>query len=191
MTEENEDFSSLAGNLLIAMPSMADQRFSRSVVFLCAHTPEAAMGLVVNQLFGDTSFLQLLEQLEMEAAETMDDVKVHMGGPVEQGRGFVLHSTDVVREESLCVTEDIALTSSLEILREISAGHGPKQVLFALGYAGWGAGQLDAEIKANGWLHVAADSSIVFGADTGAKWDRALRSLGIEPSMLSVEAGRA
>lgn len=187
----DEDFTSLAGHFLIAMPGMADARFAKTVVFIWTHTPEAAMGVVVNRLFGTVSFEELLTQLEIEASAPVADLPVHLGGPVEQGRGFVLHSSELMREESLSVAEDIALTVSLDILRDIAAGRGPKRVLFALGYAGWGPGQLDQEIQANGWLTAPADSDILFDTDMDTKWDRAVRLIGIEPSMLSAEAGRA
>jgi len=180
--------TSLAGQLLVAMPQMQDPRFARAVVYVCAHNDEGAMGLVVNKLLDDVTWPELMKQLGVEGAPT--ERAVHFGGPVEAGRGFVLHSTDYVEPATLVVGA-MGLTATLEILRAIGKGSGPKQSLLALGYAGWGAGQLDAEMQANGWLSVAADSEIVFGANQGEKWQRALAKLGVDLLSLSGEAGRA
>jgi putative transcriptional regulator len=179
----------LAGHLLVAMPQMQDPRFTRSVVYLCAHNDEGAMGLVVNKLLEDVTWPELMNQLGVEAPSGAR--KIHFGGPVEAGRGFVLHSTDYVEPATLVVGGEIGLTATLEILRAIGKGTGPKQSLLALGYAGWGAGQLDAEMQANGWLSVAADAELVFGANQGKKWQGALAKLGVDPLSLSGEAGRA
>jgi putative transcriptional regulator len=148
------------------------------------------MGIVVNRVFGEVTFRELLGQLGIPTGIQIDR-QVHFGGPVESGRGFVLHSTDVVQKESLVVADGVALTGTLDILRAIAEGEGPRQSLFALGYAGWGPGQLDAEIYANGWLTVPADPSILFDDNLDTKWERALAGLGIDPLMLSAEAGHA
>ncbi len=189
--QDTSAFHSLAGHFLIAMPGMPDPRFAKSVVFVWTHSPDAAMGVVINRLFGTVSFTDLLSQLNIEAEAPVADLPVHLGGPVEQGRGFVLHSTDVMRQESLNITGGIALTVSLDILRDIAGGSGPEKVLFALGYAGWGPGQLDQEMQNNGWLTAPADADILFDPDINTKWERAVRLIGIEPAMLSAEAGRA
>ena len=183
---------SLAGQLLVAMPQMSDPRFARSVVYLCAHSGDAgAMGLVINKLLGPLTMGELFAQLEIEPKGAVSAHPVHFGGPVEAGRGFVLHTADYREEATLHVDGNIAVTATLEVLRAIGKGRGPRQSLFALGYAGWGPGQLDAEIQANGWLSVAADDDIVFSADCDAKWRRALSKLGIDLSMLSSDAGHA
>ena len=189
----------LNGQLLIAMPSMADKRFARSVVYICAHSGDGAMGIVINKLADDVKFRELLVQLDIVQARNepdlpggVDTIRVHRGGPVETGRGFVLHSGDFFLENAtLRIADGICLTATLEILRAISDGRGPDRALLALGYAGWGPGQLEFEMQANGWLHSQADSSILFDADIDAKYDRALAKIGVKPAMLSVEAGHA
>ena len=183
--------TSLTGQLLVAMPNMADPRFSRSVVYLCAHSADGAMGLVVNRLIDSLSFDSLLEQLGVEL-ETLDsDMPVHFGGPVESSRGFVLHSTDYLQDSTLVIEDDIALTATVDVLKAIARGEGPAQRVLALGYAGWAPGQLDAEIQANGWLLVPADHQLVFGLDNQGKWQQAMAKLGIDLSLLSNEAGHA
>lgn len=183
--------TSLTGQLLVAMPNMADPRFSRSVVYLCAHSADGAMGLVVNRLIDSLSFDSLLEQLGVEL-ETLDsEMPVHFGGPVESSRGFVLHSTDYLQDSTLVIEDDIALTATVDVLKAIARGEGPAQRVLALGYAGWAPGQLDAEIQANGWLLVPADHQLVFGLDNQGKWQQAMAKLGIDLSLLSNEAGHA
>jgi putative transcriptional regulator len=189
----------LDGHFLIAMPSMGDKRFARSVVYMCAHSGDGAMGIVINKLADDVSFRDLLVQLDIVQARNepdlpggVDKVRVHRGGPVETGRGFVLHSADFFLENAtLPIAEGVCLTATLEILRAIAEGRGPDQAVLALGYAGWAPGQLEAEIQANGWLHAAGDGSILFDDDVEAKYDRALAMIGIEPAMLSSDAGHA
>src|SRR5215467_26011 len=183
---------SLAGQLLVAMPQMQDPRFARSVVYICAHREDAgAMGLVINKPLGSVTMGELFAQLDITSGSFVKSRPVHFGGPVEGGRGFVLHTTDYNEEASLIVDDDVALTATLEILRAIGAGHGPHQSLFALGYAGWAPGQLDAEIQANGWLSVEADADLVFDDDIDGKWQRALGKLGVDLTMLSTDAGHA
>lgn len=182
----------LTGQMLIAMPGMADPRFDRSVIFLCAHSPEGAMGLVVNHVVADLSFSELLSQLEISPTDSVASVPVHMGGPVEHGRGFVLHSGEYHEgDATLQVDDTFAMTATLDILEDIAQGSGPEQSLMALGYAGWGPGQLEGEIARNAWLTCAASSELVFGDDPGSKWTRALGTLGIDPLTLSAAAGRA
>ena len=187
---ENSDIY-LTGQLLIAMPGMMDERFAKTVIYMCAHTEEGAMGLVLNQSLDRLSFTELLEQMGIEDAPQRTDVPIHFGGPVEAGRGFVLHSTDYSQEATLPIDDGIGLTATAEILKAIANGEGPRRCLLALGYAGWGPGQLDSEIRANGWLQVAADQDLVFGPDLSAKWNQAIGKLGIDPGMLSDSAGHA
>ena len=189
----------LDGQLLIAMPSMADKRFARSVVYICAHSADGAMGIVINKLAEEVSFRELLVQLEIvkpkrppRLPESVDGIRVHRGGPVETGRGFVLHTSDFFLDNAtLPIAEGICLTATLEILRAISEGRGPGRALLALGYAGWAPGQLEFEMQANGWLNSAADSDILFDADIERKYDRALAGIGVQSAMLSTEAGHA
>ncbi len=184
----------LTGQLLMAMPGMRDARFARSVVYICAHNEEGAMGLVINRLVGAITFPDLLKQLGIEPTDLTDEIRVHFGGPVESGRGFVLHSGEYTQDSTLQVDNKVALTATIDILKDMAVGLGPQQSLMALGYAGWGPGQLDTEIQANGWLHVEADSGLVFDQDLDSKWERAIEKLGISPSMLgrlSDDAGHA
>ncbi len=189
LTSKDDPF--LSGQLLIAMPGMKDERFSKTVIYMCAHTPEGAMGLVLNQALDTLTFPDLLEQLGIEEQVDDNNIRVHVGGPVESGRGFVLHSMDYHQEATLPVDDDIALTATIDILKAIARGRGPRKRLLALGYAGWGPGQLDGEIRANGWLQVPATHSLVFDTDLDTKWERAIATLGIDPMMLSDEAGHA
>lgn len=191
MSLRGADSPYLTGQLLIAMPGMRDERFSRSVIYMCAHTDEGAMGLVLNQIIDSLTFNQLLSQLGIDEAKSRSDVPVHFGGPVESGRGFVLHTSDYKQEATLEVDEEIGLTATIDILKAIARGRGPRRSLLALGYAGWGPGQLDSEIRQNGWLQVPADSQIIFDPEHDSKWERAISKLGIDPRMLSDEAGHA
>jgi putative transcriptional regulator len=189
----------LDGQMLIAMPSMGDERFARSVIYMCAHSADGAMGIVVNQPAAHISFSDLLVQLDVvPAAELIQlppqagGVKVLKGGPVDTQRGFVLHSADYFVENStLPIDEGICLTATLDILKAIARGAGPASAVLALGYAGWAPGQLESEIHQNGWLHCAADPELIFGADTENKYALALKKIGIEVGMLSSEAGHA
>lgn len=191
MSSSTQDTGFLDGQLLIAMPGMQDPRFVKAVVYMCAHSADGAMGLVVNRALEKLTLLELLQQLEIEVAGDAPAGSVHFGGPVEAGRGFVLHSPDYVQEGTLKVSDGVALTATLDILKAIAAGDGPRRHLLALGYAGWGPGQLDREIRANGWLTVDADEDLVFGAALDRKWDRAMAKVGIDPRMLSDAAGHA
>lgn len=191
MTIQTSDSPYFVGHLLVAMPGMSDQRFSKAVIYVCAHSDEGAMGLVINRPMRDISFPDLLAQLNLVQSNPGAAVPIQFGGPVEQGRGFVLHSPDYMQEATLVVDGGVALTGTVDILQAIAEGHGPKDCLLALGYAGWGPGQLDNEILANGWLTVEADPEIVFKIDLEQKWQSALAKLGIDLSLLSEEAGHA
>lgn len=181
----------LTGQLLIAMPTMQDPRFARTIVYMCAHSSEGAMGLVVNRSLNQLTFPELLDQIGVPATRAIDNIRVHFGGPVESGRGFVLHSCDFKTDGTLMVEEQVALTASVDILKAIAAGHGPRHSLLALGYAGWGPGQLESEIQANGWLNVQADDALLFDDELDTKWMRAMSKLGVDSRMLSDVAGHA
>ena len=183
--------SVLTGQLLIAMPQMEDPRFEHSVVYLFSHSQdEGAMGVIINKTIEDLTEGELFAHLEIaQAAPSLQPV--HFGGPVGTELGFVLHSAEYREEGTVGIGDDFALTTSFDVLRAMSKGNGPRRRLLALGYAGWGPGQLEAELQANGWLVVAADTDLVFAADDGAKWNRALAKLGVKPEMLSGGVGRA
>lgn len=181
----------LAGQFLIAMPTMTDPRFERSVIYLCAHNVEGAMGLVVNRLVESLTFDELLEQLNIGRPIGQKEIRVHFGGPVESGRGFVLHSTDYTKDGTVLMDNGIGLTATIDILKDIAEGGGPRDSLLALGYSGWGPGQLDGEIQDNAWLNVPADPMLLFDSSLESKWDRAVGLLGFDPSLLSSDAGHA
>ena len=189
---------SLTGQFLIAMPGMGDQRFEKSVIFVCAHSEDGAMGFIINRTMASPSIVDFFTKLEIITHEEQDTFgeelaarSLNMGGPVEPGRGFVLHTPDFESETSLKIGDSICLTATLEILRAIAMGRGPERILLALGYSGWGAGQLEREIISNGWLNCEADHDILFDQDHETKYERALATLGIDPLLLSSEAGHA
>lgn len=189
----------LDGQLLIAMPSMGDPRFARSVIYICAHSSEGAMGIVINQRAPNISFAELLEQLKIVPSEerislpsALNAMDVHLGGPVETGRGFVLHSADYFKAEStLPINDSVCLTATIDILRDIAKGSGPTKALLALGYAGWAPGQLEDEIQSNGWLNCPANLELIFDPAVDRKYNRALDSLGVDPSHLVSDSGHA
>ena len=189
----------LSGQIIIAMPGIGDERFAKSVIFLCAHSADGAMGLIVNKPAPDVAFPELLKQLDILNSDDsillpqeFDDVPVHVGGPVETGRGFVLHSSDYYASNATMPIDDqISLTATLDVLRAIAQGRGPTNAIMALGYAGWSPGQLETEIQANGWLHAQADFDLIFQTAPETKYERALQLLGIDPSFLATEAGHA
>ena len=189
----------LDGQLLLAMPGMEDERFARSVIYLCAHSAEGAMGIVLTRPAPDVNLPDLLVQLEIipEAERirlppALLSMEVLIGGPVETTRGFVLHSPDFhMAQSTLPIDDEVCLTATIDILRALARGEGPKDAILALGYAGWSAGQLEHEIQANGWLNCPADHDLLFGTPVEARYDEALRRLGVEPAMLSMEAGHA
>jgi putative transcriptional regulator len=192
MTQDSLTGGYLTGQLLVAMPNMEDDRFTKSVIYLCAHNPQGAMGLIVNRRFGVVTMRELLRQLEVEGAQTVESEDIiRYGGPVEHNRGFVLHSVDYLQDASMQVDDYVAMTATLDILRAIADGRGPKQAFLALGYAGWGPGQLDLEIQNNGWLNVSPDPQILFDNDIDTKWERAMSKIGVDPHMLLLQAGHA
>ena len=191
MSDISQDGSYVTGQLLIAMPGMRDERFAKSVIYMCAHSEEGAMGLVLNQRLDSLTFAELISQLELDEKHLSRDVPVHFGGPVESGRGFVLHTSDYQQDATLEVVNGVALTATVDILKAIAQGKGPQKSLLALGYAGWGPGQLDMEIRANGWLQGTSDSEIIFDIEPDTTWERAIQRLGIDPRMLSDDVGHA
>ncbi|HEX2137383.1 MAG TPA: YqgE/AlgH family protein [Microvirga sp.] len=199
ITDTATDSGYLDGQLLIAMPGMADDRFSRAVIYVCAHSAEGAMGIVLNRPAVDLSFPDLLVQLEIVPAaerirlpERVGQMQVLIGGPVETSRGFVLHSPDFhIEQSTLPIDDSVCLTATIDILRAIARGDGPRKAVLALGYAGWGAGQLESEIQANGWLTCPADAELIFNSSADLRYELAMRKIGIEPAMLSMQAGHA
>lgn len=197
ITENKLHPSLLAGDspfrnqLLVAMPGLQGDVLNKSVIYVCAHSAAGAMGIVVNQRMPAVFFRDLLSQLNLPYSELVIEPVVHFGGPVETGRGFVLHSTDFLRENTVRVNEQIAITGTVDILRAIAEGTGPQKKIFALGYAGWGPGQLDAEMHTNSWLTVPADEDLIFDPDLAGKWEKAMAKLGVTPQALSPEIGHA
>lgn len=195
--ESNNQF--LDGQMLVAMPAMEDPRFTRSVIYMCAHSEDGAMGIIINQRAPNISFAELMKQLNIVSEEdaiqvppTLESMAVHVGGPVEPGRGFVLHSSDYYVEDStLPIDEEVSLTATIDILRAIAAGSGPDEALLALGYAGWAPGQLETEFQSNGWLHCPADPAMLFDADIDSKYERAIRRIGVDPGRLVNDSGHA
>jgi putative transcriptional regulator len=195
---KGRNYAYLDGQLLVAMPIMTDRRFARSVIYMCAHSAEGAMGLIINQRASHISFSELMKQLSImpDSADDveieLEDMDVHVGGPVETGRGFVLHSADYhAADSTLPIDEGVSLTATIDILKAIAGGKGPDRAILALGYAGWRAGQLESEIAANGWLHCPADADLLFDRDLDQKYERALSKIGIDPSHLVSQAGHA
>ena len=187
---EGENF--LEGKLLIALPGMSDPRFEKSVIFMCAHSTDGAMGIIINRPVEGLRFRELMEKLELEFSAKETDMAVLFGGPVETGRGFVLHTGDYESSDAtLQVTEDISLTATIDILRAMGQGNGPRHAIFALGYAGWGPGQIEDEIRANGWIHCDTDTALLFDSELDSKWTRALRKLGIDALGLTAQVGQA
>jgi len=190
--DNTESLPHLDGKLLIAMPSMSDHRFEKTLIYMCAHSADGAMGLIVNKPAIDLQFSDLLDQLNITPAEPFTPIEVYFGGPVEHGRGFVLHSKDYIAKDSTLEVDDkFGMTATLDILEDISHGNGPDACLLALGYAGWGPGQLEDEIRANGWLTCDADADLIFSDDHTTKWTGAIESLGIDPRLLSATGGTA
>ena len=182
----------LSGKLLVAMPAMADPRFAHSVILVCAHSAEGAMGLIINKPVPDLSFNSLLEQLKIAHDPQGRAIRVHFGGPVERGRGFVLHSTDYGGgAATMKIGGSFGMTASLDVLEAMAKGKGPDRALLALGYAGWGPGQLESEIARNDWLTAEANESVIFSDNDSGKWTVVLRHMGIDPLTLSATAGRA
>ncbi len=182
----------LNGKLLVAMPGMGDPRFDTSVIYICAHSDEGAMGLIINKPAPEIDLGDLLGQLKIVQGPACRDIRLRFGGPVEHGRGFVLHSTDYMSENATqSVNDRFGMTATLDILEDMAKGTGPAEALLMLGYSGWGPGQLEDEIARNGWLTCDASPELVFGRDPSLCWAQALGSLGIDPLLLSATAGRA
>jgi putative transcriptional regulator len=198
-TDDAIDAGYLDGQVLVAMPGMADERFARAVIYICAHSAEGAMGIVLNRPAADLSFPDLLVQLEIvpeiqriHLPQRVGRMQVLIGGPVETSRGFVLHSPDFhIDQSTLPIDDEVCLTATIDILRAIARGEGPSNAVLALGYAGWSAGQLESEIQANGWLNCPADSDLIFNSSIDTKYELAMRKIGIDPAMLSMEVGHA
>ena len=186
--------ANLTGKMLIAMPGMRDPRFEQSVILICAHSDDGAMGLVVNRPMPDLDFSDLLAQLNIDASDDLIDLPVRFGGPVEPGRGFVLHRVprDIqIADNQMRVGDDLAISTTRDFLIDYAQGHGPQPAVLALGYAGWGPGQLDSEILDNGWLTSDRGDDLIFGGNDTKKWRAALGALGIDPLRLSPDAGHA
>jgi putative transcriptional regulator len=182
----------LLGKLLLALPGMPDRRFEKSVIFMCAHSDEGAMGLIVNKPFEGLSFRELVERLDVKVTANAPDPPILFGGPVGTGQGFVLHTSEFgAGEATMPVTSEISLTATIDILRAIAEGRGPEKALFALGYAGWGPGQIESELSSNGWVHCDAQKAILFDLQCDDKWRAAFATLGADISGLSADAGRA
>ncbi|MDA1238572.1 MAG: YqgE/AlgH family protein [Proteobacteria bacterium] len=182
----------LTGKLLIAMPEMGDPRFSGSVIFICSHSEGGAMGLTINKPSENYKFVDLLKQLKIEVSSLTRDISVNIGGPVETGRGFVLHSPEYdTGEGTLKINKSFGMTASFDILEDLSKGNGPSKGILALGYSGWSPGQIEEEILQNGWLVFDPDEELVFGTSHDVKWTEVLKLNGIDPLSLSPSAGRA
>lgn len=183
-------FHSLEGKLLLAMPGMRDPRFTRSVIYMCSHTEEGAMGIGINRPVENITFSQLLEQLQIKAIPVRE-LPIFAGGPVETGRGFVLHSSEYVQDSTMVISDTVALSATVDILKALADDAGPNNHLLALGYAGWGAGQLEGELAKNSWLSVDADDDVVFKVPLKEKWPRAMAVVGVDVNKLSPDAGHA
>ena len=183
----------LSGKLIIAMPTMSDPRFKRSVVCICAHNEDGAIGIIINKIIESLSFSKIIKQLKLKKNKVKRDHSepIYFGGPVETERGFILHTADYFSENSTPINTQISMTASTEILQALIDGNGPNKSIIALGYAGWGPGQLDTEIQSNAWLSVQSDPELIFSDKTSDKWDMALEKIGVDPALLSTEFGRA
>ncbi len=195
MAEDKKDTPYLAGRILLAMPGMGDPRFYRAVIFMCAHDRNGAMGLVVNHVLPGLDLSHLLKQLNIDidkdATAKSSGKPVLSGGPVESARGFILHSGEFQQGDTVRVSDEFSVTGTVDALKEIATGGGPDKMLFILGYAGWSPGQLDREIQQNAWLVADADPDLVFSLGAEQKWEQAIKKLGIDPAMLSGDAGHA
>lgn len=188
-SKQQQDY--LTGKFLVAMPGMQDPRFEDTILYVCGHDSTGAMGLVVNKVIESISYRGLLDQLDIEVEGQVPNIPIHFGGPVEMGRGFVLHSSDYVHDSSVKISDDVTLTATIDILKDIANNKGPKYSLLALGYTGWSPGQLENEMKENGWLEIPGDVDILFKTNLDMKRSKALIKLGIDPSMLSNVSGHA
>lgn len=189
--ERADQSSYLTGRILMAMPGMNDPRFNKAVILLCAHDENGAMGLVINHTLPGIDLSELLEQLEVKDSETVDNVPVMSGGPVETARGFILHGNDFKQEDTIEIDGKYSVTGTIDALKAVAGGDGPDKMLFILGYAGWSAGQLDEELQQNTWLVTDADEDIIFDSSPDDKWNTAIKKIGIDPGMLSTTSGTA
>jgi putative transcriptional regulator len=187
----NRQADPLTGQILVAMPTLGDPNFAQTVILICAHSADGAMGIILNRSLERPSFEGLLQQLEIAPVPPQRDIRLCAGGPVDNVRGFVVHTTDWIAESTLRVDDGLGLTTSLDILKAIAQGRGPRECLLALGYAGWGPGQLEAEFNENAWLSVPADEALVFTGDNDTRWRRAMQKLHVDPALLSPTAGHA
>lgn len=193
---QREPFTTtLTGKILLAMPGMSDPRFHRAVILVCAHDENGAMGLVINHQLPGIDLTQLLDQLNIHATDengpAIPDVPVLSGGPIENARGFLLHSNDFHQPGSVPVSQELSVTGTVDALRAVAAGDHPDKMIFVLGYAGWTEGQLDLELQENVWLVSEADEGLIFSTPCDEKWTTAMHKMGIDPALLSGEAGRA
>lgn len=182
--------SYMTGQLLLAMPGIGDPRFERAAIAMCAHDDEGALGIGVGALVKGISLHHLLQQFEIEPGEA-PDAPLHFGGPVEPRRGFVLHSADWGGQDTIDVAGQWGLTSTIDVLKAIAEGQGPSRWLVALGYAGWGAGQLDSELTRHGWFNVMAHERLLFDRTAGERWEAGFAAAGIDPKLLASGAGTA
>ena len=182
----------LTGQLFFFFPSIADPRFARAVILVCSHTKEGAMGLVLSHPVTDLTLGKILKEMNISSNERAPlDLPILSGGPMDTGRGFLLHTLDFEEPDTLKVLDRFGVTGTLEALRDVAIGKGPQDLLFILGYSGWGAGQLEQELQENAWLVTSADHDLIFSTPTGDKWDRAFARLGVDPLLLSAQSGRA
>ena len=191
MTNKSAATDYLTGQVLVAMPGMPDPRFAKTVIYMCEHSDKGAMGFVLNKPEASLDFKELLDHVGLAKVAMQRAIPIHIGGPVDAGRGFVLHSNDYGSDETVKVDAICAVTASIDILRDIATGAGPTKCILVLGYSGWAPGQLESELQDNGWLHAPADEELLFGVDSAHKWNHALRKMGISASHLSAVGGRA
>ena len=181
----------LTGQIIVSMPSLEDERFYKTVIYICAHSSEGSMGIIINKKIDYDLYPDLLQQLGIDKPLNNKKLFIRYGGPVESGRGFVLHSDDMMRKETLNIDKGVALTSTAEFFDDLSKGKGPKNCILALGYAGWQPGQLEHEIMRNSWMSLSVDNSFLFDDEVSRKWSQAYKLMGIDPNSLSFESGRA
>ena len=181
----------LTGQIIVSMPSLEDERFYKTVIYMCAHSSEGSMGIIINKKIDYDLYPDLLEQLGIDKPLDNKKLFIRYGGPIESGRGFVLHSDDMIRKETLNIDKGVALTSTAEFFDDLSIGKGPKNSILALGYAGWAPGQLEAEILQNSWMSLPVDTSFLFDDEVSRKWTQAYKIMGVDPNKLSFQSGRA
>ena len=181
----------LTGQIIVSMPSLEDERFYKTVIYMCAHSSEGSMGIIINKKIDYDLYPDLLEQLGIDKPLDKKKLFIRYGGPIESGRGFVLHSDDMIRKETLNIDKGVALTSTAEFFDDLSIGKGPKNSILALGYAGWASGQLEAEILQNSWMSLPVDTSFLFDDEVSRKWTQAYKIMGVNPNNLSFQSGRA